>query len=199
METSNQKQPRFEAERGVQRARQTPLSHSLSPSRHSPSHSVPLVSTTRRQSTPPPPFDAIRSHHFPPARLVRLDPRGSCCICPMCHLNNHIDAGLFPSFTTCRHCPRSSANCNQPVGSWTGFSYLIRLKIGDSLLQMKINHHQCWSDHVTDERQTTKQIQCLLQQLTAEEGETTPSSRGQLSFEKWYTPSFQPTNFSHNM
>ena len=50
-------------ERG-HRARHTPPSHSLSlSSRHSPSHIVPLVSTIRRHSEPPPPFDAIRSHH----------------------------------------------------------------------------------------------------------------------------------------
>ena len=30
-------------------------------------------------------------------------------------------------------------------------------------------------------------------QLTAEKGETTPSSRGQLSFERWCTPSSQPS------
>ena len=40
-----------ETKRGVQRARQTPLSHSLSIT-STPSHFVPFVSTIRRQSTP---------------------------------------------------------------------------------------------------------------------------------------------------
>ena len=40
------------------------------------------------------------------------------------------------------------------------------------------------------ERQAPKQIRCFLPQA---QGGTTPSSRGQLSFKRWCTPSFRPS------
>ena len=64
--TSNQKRPRFEAERREEGANcSSNSSLILSPSRHSPSHFVPLVSTTRRQATPLR-ATTIRRHSKPP-------------------------------------------------------------------------------------------------------------------------------------
>ena len=99
---------RFEAERGVQIARQTPLYPSLSPSRHSQSRFVPLVSATRRQSTP---FEA--TSRVPPAWRGSIEP--PWLVHPHCIFTMTTSRSEFPQF---RELPAAIAHDpEQPVST----------------------------------------------------------------------------------
>ena len=126
-----------------------------------------------------------------------VDPRQWCQIFPFMLSTTLLKMSHNPLHTPLQMCfsrvlARSSEQCL--TASIPTFYFYFSQAVSRRLVALEEtnNRHQCQSDKLTHERQAPKQNSVSPSDWpTPKRGETTPSSRGQLSLKKWSTPSFR--------